>query len=242
VRAHVLDLIGDCLKPGGVAVISHYAGPLHQARAALHGRVRDRVGEGLPPPEAIARGRAVLADMMAGAPPQDRMAAQKSASLSDFLFFHEVFNPFFDVVSTGALEKALAPYGLGFLGQVESSAFLAARSTERAADADSRDRAEGGYHYSLFGKGAGPPDIAASLVLWSTRLRRETGEIYRWGDSAVTARISHGSTRAFLDAIVERPRTFLEAAPAADRAVTARNLGRMWQDRLVFPLRQAAPG
>jgi hypothetical protein len=79
-------------------------------------------------------------------------------------------------------------------------------------------------------------------VLWRTRLRRETGEVYRWGDSAVTARIAHGATRAFLDAIAERPRVFLEAAPAAERALTARNLGRMWQDRLVFPLRQPGPG
>ena len=238
VRAHLLALISFCLRPGGVAMISHYAGAVPQARAELHHLLRGKVPPNLPPQEAVAAARAVLSQLITSATSLQRTAAEQSASQPDATFFHEVFNPFFVPLSTGDLERELGPSGLMFLGHVEGRASFAAGSAARAREADARDRVGGSYHYSLFGKGEGAPDMAAPLLSWSTRLRRVTGELYRLGESATTALVAHAPTRALLDAIAVKPCPFLEASPAMERSQTAQYLFQMWQDRLVSPVRQ----
>jgi SAM-dependent methyltransferase len=236
VRAHVLGLIGACLRPGGVALISHYAGTMSKIRAELHRQVRDAVEAGLPPSETITRGREAMIRIATDQTPQLQEAARLSASLDDSSFFHEVFNPFCEPVCAGELDLALAP-GVRFLGHLDAPASaLKPDARARALASDALDQTGGGYHHALFGKDARPPDLTAAHVLWSTVLRPAGGGLYRAGSREIP--IAHAPTRAALDAIAFRPQPFLKAAPPQEREVTARLFRDLWAQRLVTPLRQ----
>jgi hypothetical protein len=234
VRAHVLALISACLSPRGVALVSHYAGPMARTRNALHRLVREAVPSGLPPSDAVARGREAMARIAEEQAPLQE-AARLSAGLIDSTFFHEVFNPFCEPLSAAELDQALAP-GVRFLGQLDAPASaLKPDARARALASDAADQGGGGYHYSLFGKSPRPPDLTAPQLLWTTPLRPVGGGLYRAGNREIP--IVHGPTRAALDAIALRPLPFLKAAPPSEREVTARLFRDLWGQRLVTPVR-----
>jgi SAM-dependent methyltransferase len=233
VRSHVLALIRACLKPGGVALVSHYAGAMSRSRSELHRLVRDAVPAGLAPMETVARGREAMAQIGA-AEERLREAARLSASLIDSTFFHEVFNPWCEPVAAAALDQALGPE-VRFLGHLDSPV-LKPDPAARALASDARDEEGGGYHYALFGRGARPPDLTAPHVLWTTRLRPLGGGFYRNGGDTLS--IAHAPTRAALDAIARRPLPFLKAAPPQEREVTARLFRELWGQLLVTPVRE----
>jgi SAM-dependent methyltransferase len=234
VRRHALALIGACLKPGGVVLISHYAGSMARTRTELHALVRREIPEGLAPAEAVALTRAMMPKL--AQTPQLREAAELTASLPDSTLFHEVFNPFCGPLPLRDLDAALAPAGIRFLGHLEAPASgLKPMPEARVEASDAQDEAGVSYHYAVFGKGARPPDLTAAHIAWSTALRPLGSGFYRGG--AQTVEIAHAPTRAALDAIAQRPLPFLAATQPMERDVTARIFRELWGQNVVTPLR-----
>jgi len=240
VRRHALALIGACLAPGGVALISHYGGAMAALRASLHQLLRAEIGAGLPPADAIARARETLARLMRQLDPAQPMreAARLTASLPDSTLFHEVFNPFCGPLPVRELDRSLSESDVRFLGHLEAPATgLGTDAGARALAADTQDLMGGGYHYALFGKAPRAPDLTASGIGWRTVLRRVAGEQYRIADSGETVQIAHAPTRKALEAIAAAPLPLLEAAPEGEREMTLRLFRDLWGHRLVTPLK-----
>lgn len=63
VQHRLLDLIGRCLKPGGSAVISYYAGVLPLIMAGLHGVLRGAVDPEFPPETQVTAARRQIQNM-----------------------------------------------------------------------------------------------------------------------------------------------------------------------------------
>ncbi len=159
VQRHALDLVGTSVAPGGVAVISYYAGTISFLRAALHRAVRAAVDPALDPPAAVAAARARFAAIRAEL--ADRWhpllveAIDDSCGKNDTVFFHEVLNHAFDALHTSAIEAALARHGLAFCGYVSPfPSDDAPTSAARAFAADLFDYRYGGYRHAVFSAAA----------------------------------------------------------------------------------------
>lgn len=161
VQRHLLTLIADALKPGGVAVISYYAGTIPLLMAGLHATLRASADPVAPPQEQIHKARAqvqaIAATLTRASGDQRLMSAvlQQVHNSPDVIFFHEMLNESFAALSTAALEAALAPQGVHFLNWMQPAPFEATASPrERAAAADAYTLAGGGYFYGVFAKDA----------------------------------------------------------------------------------------
>ena len=240
VRHHALDLIGACLKPGGVALITHYGGAMSALRASLHRTLRAALAPDLPPPEAVTQARAWLAQTAQRLEPTHPMheAARLTASLPDATFFHEVFNPWNAPLPVAELDRRLAAADVRFLGHVEAPASgFGPDPARRAQDADTADLGGGGYHHALFGRHTHASDLTAPGIVWSTVLQPMAGEQFRVSGGGRPIQIGHAPTRRTLERIAHAPQPILQAAPEEERSVTLRVLRDLWAHRLVMPLR-----
>ena len=161
VQRRMLALIADTLKPGGLAVISYYAGTIPLLMAGLHRTLRGSVDPALPPDAQIRAARAQIqsiAAIIAKGNGDQRMmqgVLQQVHNTPDVIFFHEMLNQSFGALSTAELEAALAPKGVHFLNWMQPAPFEAnATPQARAATADAYALAGGGYFYGVFGKDA----------------------------------------------------------------------------------------
>lgn len=161
VQDHLLTLIADTLKPGGVALISYYAGAVPLVMAGLHDVLHAAADPALPPAAQIGAARARLRDMaqaLARQPGDHRLIAailEQVRATPDTIFFHEMLNRSFRALSTAALEAALGPRGVHFLTWMRPAPLphgLAPRA--RAAAADALVFGTGGYFYGVFQKDA----------------------------------------------------------------------------------------
>ncbi len=118
VRARVFEVIANCLRPGGVALISYYSGTLPAMRAYVHGLLRNGIAPTSNPLEAVARARQLLQTLAQGVDPRHPSlmlhGMQQTASLPDATFYHEVFNPFFTPLHTSELQRVLGASGIDF--------------------------------------------------------------------------------------------------------------------------------
>lgn len=159
VQRHLLDLIGQCLKPGGAAVISYYAGTVPLLMAGLHDVLRASADPTASPQEQIRAARAqiqTIANVLQRAGGDQRLMTgvlQQVYGANDTIFFHEMLNRSFTSLSTAALEAALGPAGVHFLNWMQPAPFDAkAGPRERAAMADAYALGGGGYFYGVFCK------------------------------------------------------------------------------------------
>jgi SAM-dependent methyltransferase len=186
VRRRMLELIALCLRPGGVAVISYYAGSVELIRAGLHRTLRSAGDVSQPIPVQIRQARERLGSIAHGLSALDRnrdlldVVMQETAALDDTIFFHEVLNETFDALQTTAVADVLREHGVHFLdytAQSTCSALTSAR--ERTLAADGFDLAGGGYRYAVFGRIPGDASKAGArspVVTWGTRLVREPAD------------------------------------------------------------------
>jgi SAM-dependent methyltransferase len=156
VRQHIVELIGQCLKPGGIALISYYAGPGAALRAHLARSLR-AVASGADPLTVTALGRKALDRLR----PAMRRESQSGAALraafkhfdqlNDQSFFAEALNGEFQAISTAELNHALRQFGVGFGTYLGFAGFKPTYSAgDRATSADRLDLTEGGFRYALF--------------------------------------------------------------------------------------------
>jgi SAM-dependent methyltransferase len=212
VQARILELIGRCLKPGGAAVLTYYAGSLPLIRQSLHRLLRTTVDPLLGKDANIKRARQRLEEIAAALPaagphrPVLAQALDYARTQADRLFFHEALNHAFAVLNTGDLEAALAPHGVQFLDYVTPTAFGALpTSTQRALAADVVDFASGGsYRYAVFGKpaaGGGAFSFQSPGVRWKSDLTRSAPDRNYDGAAAYKHRVTK------LEAQILRPET-----------------------------------
>lgn len=157
VRARLLDLIPRCLKPGGVAVVSYYAGTWYAIRAGIARLLCAMDDRDAPVADRIAVTRRQIQELMDLVPAHGdqrelvlRILRQLSETADDVLF-HEALNPAFDVLDTPALAAGMARHGVQFLGYLRGSWGEELPSPrERALAAAKYDFSAGGYRFAVF--------------------------------------------------------------------------------------------
>jgi SAM-dependent methyltransferase len=159
VQRHLLTLVARCLKPGGVAVISYYAGTVPLLMAGLHKVLRANVDPYEAPQDQIRNARAQIQSIASTigklGGDQRLMTAilQQVYRTDDNIFFHEMLNQSFGALTTSALETALAPSGVHFLNWMQPAPFEDGSSPRaRAMTADAIAFGGGGYFYGVFCK------------------------------------------------------------------------------------------
>ena len=159
VQRRLLELIAGCLKPGGVAVISYYAGTVPLLMAGLHKVLRASVPPYLPTGEQVRLAKAQIQSILAtlgkiGGDQRLMMGMlQQVLGTEETIFFHEMLNQSFGTLSTSALETGLGARGVHFLNWMQPAPFEKdAGARERSMKADAYAFAGGGYYYGVFCK------------------------------------------------------------------------------------------
>lgn len=224
VRDRMLDFVGRCLDDGGIAVISYYSGSLHAVRADLHRRIRVGV-RSHKFAERVGYARLYLQKIeseVLNSQDQSEMVLQAisdSLKLPDNILYHEVFSDF-DAITTGNIERKLAPFGLQFVDYILSSGVvMASTSEERAVSADMGDARRGQYRYALFAKTNDKLTFHPTLpnLKWWTDLRfqqlsEENDQSIYCGQGGRLATLVPGLPNDLLRVLsgAERPLTFSE--------------------------------
>jgi SAM-dependent methyltransferase len=158
VQSRLLELIADCLKPGGVAVISYYAGTVPLLMAGLHKVLRASADPNEGASDQIRAAKAQVQTMLAtmakvGGERLMSAVLQQVYATEDTIFYHEMLNQSFAALSTSALETALGARGVHFLNWMQPAPFEKdAPPRMRALMADAYAFARGGYFYGVFCK------------------------------------------------------------------------------------------
>jgi SAM-dependent methyltransferase len=262
-RAAALDLLARCLRPGGVAVVTAYAGLHGIVRTHLAALLRAGNNPTLPPEAQVALARENLRAIAAAVPEQGeatsfaRTTIAAMEATSDVVLFHEALGPAFDPLPAGTLEAALAPHGLAYLNHLPPLPLASGTASAVAArSADAWDFATGGgYRTMLFARpGAPGPGLRHPRVVWTGALRRMAGP---GGAPVVTDAAGRTSinghtqaARAQLEALCAGPGTWHHlhdtaatlmpgpvAAPeqAAFAASLDELLSLLWRQSLVWP-------
>lgn len=260
VRAHLLELIARCLKPGGVAVVSYYAGTWYLVRASIARLLCAMDDKGAPVPDRIAAARRRIEELLSLVPAQGeqrdlaRAVLRQLSETADDVLFHEALNPAFEVLDTPALAAGMARHGVQFLGYMRGGWGEDLPSPrDRALAAAKYDFSAGGYRFAAFCRlpeGAAGVDMRAPAVRWTSTLTRQqaSGDAVVYSDGKVAIRTDTRQTQALLDAFERGPVSWDEICSAvrptlnpgsleAEFQTLAKELGKLWQYRFVCPLR-----
>ena len=129
VQRHLLGLIADCLKPGGVALISYCVGTVPLLMAGLHRVLRARVDSTASPQEQVRVAREqikTIANTVARQSGDQRLIGgvlQQVYRTPDTVFFHEMLSGSFGPLTTSELERALGERGVHFLNWMQPAPF-----------------------------------------------------------------------------------------------------------------------
>jgi SAM-dependent methyltransferase len=267
VQQRLFDLIGQRLKPGGVAVLSYYAGSMGALRPPLNRLIRSAVDQAAPPAEQVRQVRGLLRDLgeqlRQTGPSLPAQLVQILASYNnDATLFHEVLGEDLTPTGTGEIEAALVGRGLEFLSYLHPMPHCGLPSSaQRARGADLFDFLYGGYRYAAFVKGAARPPAASLVPRWQTGLRRRVGPIgygmtVEYQDPALGAiRVASAPVQAALDQLSQGPKTRDELfaavrtalrdhgvhCPADLDAILDGEFQQLWQAGCLTPLGVARP-
>jgi len=157
-RDVLLKTMGECLRPGGLAIMTYYAGTrglIHNA-VALHLR-KQQTGD-CSAVEAIARARSNLAELQKfqGMVPHISAVAEHVQGIGrydDVTLLHEVFGHGIQLQSTRELNDALQFHQVSFLSYLSFNATtFDGNALERVHRAETLDLLNGGYRYSIFAR------------------------------------------------------------------------------------------
>jgi len=122
VRAHLIRLISECLRPGGVATISYYAGGLPMVRLGFYALLHAVADAAAAPARRLEQVRAMLEAVsrdqsLAAKNPMLFAVVKQVQATKDAVLYHEVFDrPRADVLSSSSLHNALQDHGVSFRG------------------------------------------------------------------------------------------------------------------------------
>ncbi len=238
VQRRILDLIGQCLRPGGVAVISWHSGGAPALRSVLH-HILVAGLEGLSPDQSVAAARmrsASLRETLSARPGTDLLLAALTAidRQSDLVFYHEVFNPCFGAMQTSVVARDLAVHGLEFAWYLSAlGEEPPGNSADRAIAADIADLAEGQYRYALFARylESGLRPVTNPRLRWGSVLQREnpgeftSEQIFIRADGSAGATIRVLASMAMLDCLMEGPLDWDELAAHTAKALKRKRGG-----------------
>ena len=240
VRERIFELIGACLKPGGVAVLSYYSGAMGALRPQLNRMVATAVDRAQPPRAQAAQARGFLRNLAGQFSPQDNGLPAQTARMiaaypDDATLFHETLCEQISVLSTGEVEAALAARGLRFMSYLHPMPYAGLpTSAERARGADLFDFMYGGYRYAAYLK-AGTPEAPPSAALaprWLSGLKRSGPADFH--DPALgSVRVADARVQAALETLSRGPAGRAELN--ADAALDA-ELHKLWQAGWLTPL------
>lgn len=252
VQQRLIEVLTACLKPGGVAVISYYAGEVWRHMDAMRRAVDAAVDRRAPSSEQLKVARRCAQDLArnAGKNPTLARLVEHSLAGDDATFFHEMMGPVLAEVKAAELEKALAPAGIHFLNWLQPGPFTSADPAARAAAADRF--VQGGYLYGVFGRYDPAKPADWSNLSWITGLKRAGVSGYGipvFQDSNTGGRIevTNSSTAAALDLLARGACPWitiqqeLAKLPAglAYLAAVKRDFASYWHQGLLTPLEQA---
>ena len=251
VQRRILALIAACLKPNGVAVISHYFGGTALIMCGLHQMLKAVVDPNGTPEARVKTARARLQDVAGIIARQgnDRTSflalLEQIQSRPDVIFFHEMLNESFAAISTSELEAGLGARGVHFLNwlMIPAPPGAVAVPRERALAADGLDLTGGGYHYAAFSKSdaSKPASVRGTNVHWHSRLKRVPatpggGAAFRDENFGLTVTPSPVTERA-LDVLAQGTCDWNSLFAGADKAdVLEQELLMLWQHGLLAPL------
>jgi SAM-dependent methyltransferase len=228
----ILDLIARCLKPGGVALLSYYAGGLGLLRAGLYRTLRAAIDPSLDRAAAIRTARERIAHIAGHLPSTGSLRKFMVemlgyvSSQSDEMLFHEGLNHAFEAMDAAGLESMLCSHGVHFLNYLTPTPFgMLPAPRERALAADAFDFAVGSYRHVVFGKPVGSPqavNLRSPLVRWQTRLARMGATIaygepanYRYGATQWTVPVTRPAMQAALDVLANGPCSWVQMCEGA---------------------------
>ena len=264
VQRRSLEIVGKCLRPGGVAVLSYYAGSVAAIRANLHQTLR-AICDGLKPAQAVAHARKQLAELALSCEQKPGVelltaAIAQTAELPDVFFFHEVLNSTFAASQTSHLERTLARDGIEFASYLRQPQLSgdSMPSRQRAINADTTDLDRGGYHFAVFSKFDGPcaDSFAARPDLWQGRLKRSNNgdaagpQEYHVPGEERKATIRHPASIAMFDCLINGPQPWAELKEMVSAKLSATgveldgaalqtmegDLRTLWHHGLVMPM------
>lgn len=222
VRTAALALIAECLRPGGVALISYHSGTVPLLLAGIRQALRACIDGSRPEGEQVQAARSRLHEIEGwlsrdgGDHAAMRAALRGLARTNDVVFFHEMLNECFTPLSTAGLEAELSSSGVHFLNWIKPGPFgELARAMDRALVADAVSFADGGYRYGVFAKCEVAEEVSARSpdLLWETRLTRidnDRGEPVFCDGSDDCLRVINPVTEALLDLLSSEPYRFAE--------------------------------
>ena len=234
VRTSALALIAECLRPGGVAVISYYSGTVPQLWTGIRQALRACIDGSRPVGEQVQAARSRLHEIEGwlsrdgGDHAAMRAALRGLARTDDVVFFHEMLNECFTALSSAGLEAELSGSGVHFLNWIKPGPFgELAGAMDRALAADAMSFAGGGYRYGVFAKcdGAEAASARSQDLLWETRLTRidnDRGEPMFCDGSDDCLRVVNPVTEALLDLLCGEPRRFAELRREVERIFAGR--------------------
>lgn len=171
VRRHILGLIGQCLRPGGAALISYYAGLSSAVRAHVGKTLRAFAGScAVTGVDSTLKGREAV-DLLRPALRRQshftlalRRAFGQLDKLEDDFFYAEMLNGDFEALSTAEINRSFQDAGVEFATYLGHSGFEPDYSaSDRAMMADRFDLTDGAFRYALFVK-PNSPDRSPSRV------------------------------------------------------------------------------
>lgn len=251
VQSRLIEVLTACLKPGGVAVISYYAGDVWRLMDTMRQAVQAAVDRRTPSSEQLKAARRCVQEMaQTGKNPALARLVEHSLKGDDATFFHEMMGPVLAEVRATDLEAALAPAGIHFLNWLQPGPFSSA--TDPAARAAGADRVtQGGYHYGVFGRYDAAKPADWTHLSWITGLRRAgvTGYgIPVFNDTANGGRVevANATTAAALDLLARGPSPWntIQSAIMANPAGAAylpsvkRDFLSLWASGALTPIAQ----
>jgi SAM-dependent methyltransferase len=177
VRQRLIEVIGECLRPGGSVLISYYAGLGAAIRGHLSEVVRSIARSDADPMAQTRAGRAVIEELKTAAERQNQFALGLRAAfrhfdaLEDDIFFAEVLNGDFRSATAGDLNRCFREFGIHFARYVGFAGFKPSYSpADRAMLADRLDLVDGRHRYAIFvkpfaGEAHPPTEIPAATDL-----------------------------------------------------------------------------